>query len=220
MFGPNFPLQDRFLKEFFACPYGDNFYLTGGTALARFYLFHRESVDLDFFTHNQNVDFSQLNRIVLSLANKLGLKVSQQVLAESFLQYIFVDKEGNNLKTDFVKDIVVRFGEIVIKNGVRLDSLENIAVNKILAVFGRTEAKDFIDLYFLLTDKKFALKDLIAKAKKKDLGLTEFYLANSIGQSEKLEKLPKMLIPFDLNKMKKFYEKTHQKILREIKPRV
>lgn len=29
---------------------GDNFFLTGGTALAVFYLHHRRSNDLDFFT--------------------------------------------------------------------------------------------------------------------------------------------------------------------------
>lgn len=31
----------------------DNFYLTGGTALAEFYLHHRQSEDLDFFSENE-----------------------------------------------------------------------------------------------------------------------------------------------------------------------
>jgi hypothetical protein len=43
----NFALQDRFLKRFFAGPLGQHFYLTGGTALARFYFHHRESLDLE-----------------------------------------------------------------------------------------------------------------------------------------------------------------------------
>lgn len=34
------------------------FYLTGGTALSRYYLNHRHSDDLDFFTNN-NSDFSK-----------------------------------------------------------------------------------------------------------------------------------------------------------------
>lgn len=218
MSGINFILQDIFLKDFFSSAYGRDFCLTGGTALARFYLFHRESLDLDLFTHNQSVDFSQLNRFVLSLAKKMDLKVGQQVLAETFLQYIFTDKKKRNIKVDFVKDVGVRFGEIVIKKKVRLDSLENIAVNKVLTVFGRTEAKDFIDLYFLLKNKKFVLEDLILKAKKKDLGLTEFYLANSMAQSDQLKTTPKMLAPFNFEKMKRFYLEVSNKMLQEIKP--
>lgn len=220
MSGTNFALQDKFLKEFFSSSVGGGFYLTGGTALARFYLFHRESIDLDLFTHNQKLDFTLLNRVVLALAKKLGLKVSNQVLAETFLQYIFTDKKGTPLKVDFVKDVSVRFGKVVNRKGVKLDSLENIAVNKILAVFGRTEAKDFIDLHFLLEGEKFVLEELIAKAKKKDLGLTEFYLANSIGRSAELKEMPKMLKPFDLTKMKEFYDTISKKMLQEIKPRV
>ena len=37
-----------------------NFYLSGGTALAGFYLFHRYSEDLDFFSENE-VDPMQIN---------------------------------------------------------------------------------------------------------------------------------------------------------------
>lgn len=48
----NFALQDRFLGHFFAGPLAEHFYLTGGTALARFYFHHRESLDLDLFTNN------------------------------------------------------------------------------------------------------------------------------------------------------------------------
>jgi len=49
---PRFALQDRFLERFFAGAPGRYFYLTGGTALARFYFHHRESLDLDLFTND------------------------------------------------------------------------------------------------------------------------------------------------------------------------
>lgn len=35
---------------------------------------------------------------------------------------------------------MILIGDLLIKNGVRLDRLENIGSNKILAVFGRTDA--------------------------------------------------------------------------------
>ncbi|MCZ7666433.1 MAG: nucleotidyl transferase AbiEii/AbiGii toxin family protein [Chloroflexi bacterium] len=41
--------QKELLKVIGRSSLGDNFYLTGGTALAAFYLQHRFSEDLDFF---------------------------------------------------------------------------------------------------------------------------------------------------------------------------
>jgi hypothetical protein len=44
------PLQRRFLDAFSKTELTKDFFLTGGTALAHFYLQHRLSEDLDFFT--------------------------------------------------------------------------------------------------------------------------------------------------------------------------
>lgn len=217
--GINFVLQDRFLEEFFSSQFAGNFNLTGGTALSRFYLFHRESIDLDLFTHDQNLDFAAVSATVQAIGKKLNLSVYQQVTTEAFLQFIFLAPDKTTLKTDFVKDISVRFGEIETKGKIRLDSLENIAVNKVLAVFGRTDAKDFIDLYFLLKNKGFILEDLIEKAKKKDLGLSEFYLANSVAAIENVTQWPQVLLPLDKNKLMKFYQDLSQKLLLKIKPK-
>ena len=48
------PRQVEFLDEFQKVAFlKDNFYLTRGTALAAFYLKHRYSEDLDFFTEHE-----------------------------------------------------------------------------------------------------------------------------------------------------------------------
>ena len=44
------PIQRDFVDLFASLPDQEQFYLTGGTALAEFYLGHRLSFDLDFFT--------------------------------------------------------------------------------------------------------------------------------------------------------------------------
>lgn len=44
------PIQTACLAVFATLPDQTHFYLTGGTALAEFYLGHRLSFDLDFFT--------------------------------------------------------------------------------------------------------------------------------------------------------------------------
>lgn len=80
-----------------------------------------------------------------------------------------------SLKIDIIKDPPPHFGKTTIMNKIQVDSLENIAVGKLLALFGRADAKDFIDLYFLLKiEKKFSLDELFIMGKKKDQGLQSF----------------------------------------------
>ena len=66
--------QKRFLDEF---KKEDNlrkvFYLSGGTALAEFYLKHRESLDLDFFT-DRDFELILVTTFMDKVKNKLGVK--------------------------------------------------------------------------------------------------------------------------------------------------
>lgn len=215
---PNFALQDRFLEAFFKSTYKDEFYLTGGTALARFYFNHRESLDLDLFTNAFEIDFFQVNQLLLSIFYGLGLNISSQVNTDTFIQSVVLDQDGSSLKVDLVKDIPIHFGENLFRAGVWIDSLENIGSNKILAVFGRTDAKDFIDLYWILhhTDLKFG--DLFELAKSKDTGLNELYLAYALQNIDKITLFPKMLKPFDWGDIQIFFLELSRQLLSQIKP--
>lgn len=214
----NYVLQDKFLGLFFSGRFAADFYLTGGTALARFYFQHRESVDLDLFSQNQELDFSAVNLEVERIGRELKLITIKQVTTNTFLQFIFENTEKNILKVDLVKDIPVHFGEFKQKGKVRLDSLENIGSNKITAIFGRTDHKDFIDLYYILNETDFTFEHLVSLAKRKDLGLTDFYLANSIDQIESASQIPVLLKPLDLEKYREFYKKISKDMLLKIKP--
>ncbi len=57
-----YPLQDRILS--FAATFED-LYLTGGTALARFYLQHRFSDDLDLFIKVRTADDLETHRVLV-----------------------------------------------------------------------------------------------------------------------------------------------------------
>ncbi len=214
----NYHLQDQFLEKFFTSQFGPDFYLTGGTALARFYFHHRESVDLDLFTQNQTVDFAAVNLVIQKSGVALGLRTVGQVVTNTFLQYIFEDSSGDGLKVDFVKDIPVHFGEFKQEGQVKIDSLENIGSNKVLAIFGRTDHKDFIDLYFILHETDLTFEYLISLAKQKDVGLSEFYLANSIDQLQTATQMPVLLKPLDVDTYKLFYRKLSEEILSKLKP--
>lgn len=214
----NFALQDRFLEHFFAGPLSKHFYLTGGTALARFYFHHRESHDLDLFTNDFGQDFAQVNQVVLGILHVLGLQIISQVVTDTFIQYILADQAGAPLKIDLVKDVPVHFGEISIKDGVRLDSLQNIGSNKVLAVFGRTDAKDFIDLYWILQHTDLKFDDLYRQAREKDLGLSELYLAYALQNVEKIRLFPRMLQPLPWEDVTAFFQALARELLQRIKP--
>jgi len=209
----NTALQDRFLALFFTNAVADSFYLTGGTALARFYFHHRESIDLDLFTNQRDADFDAVNRAVLGILQTLALRIQSQVTTPTFLQYIVVNDSDVTLKVDFVKDVPVHFGATREIDGLRLDSLENIGANKVLAVFGRTDAKDFIDLYWILQRTNLMFDDLYALAKEKDLGLSELYLAYALHSAAKIKLFPRMLEPLPWEQILIYFEELARDLL-------
>lgn len=214
----NYTWQDRFLKLFFQSPMSEAFYLTGGTALARFYFFHRESLDLDLFTNDLDQDFTLLNRTVLVILHTLGFQITSQATTSTFIQYVVTDPQGRSLKIDFVKDVPIHFGDPILREGIRVDSLENIGSNKILAVFGRTDAKDFIDLYWILKHTELKFDDLYQLARQKDLGLSELYLAYALQNIDKVQLFPRMLKPLPWDEVKAYFQSLAKELLIRIKP--
>lgn len=210
-------LQRDFLDPFFASSLGQLFFLTGGTALVEYYLRHRKSEDLDLFTlSDEALDLGRrsMNGFAASVNATLQLGTSSPWFGEYFLQ------RGDEppLKIDLVRDVNVQFGEYQVFGNVIVDSRLNIAVNKVTAIFGRTEAKDFVDLYFLLQEG-YQLDSLIEMAKQKDAGLTEFYLVGMLRQIEKIQHLPaSMYRPVSLETLREFYLELGDELLRKINP--
>lgn len=171
------PLQWSVLKKFFADPISAPFFLTGGTALSGFYYHHRVSVDLDLFTLNP-FDYPIIKDRLAKIAADIG--GTYQVKTESPpLLTGFIETGNDKLKVDIVHDIPVHDGEFKVFESIRVDALENIGSNKITAIHGRLAPKDFIDLYWILKiDGKLKFERLLEKAKKKDLGLTDFHLGH------------------------------------------
>ena len=93
-----YPLQDNIFiigKNF-------PFYLTGGTALSRFYLDHRYSDDLDFFI-NHNLKFKAEAEAFIREINN-NYKVEIGTTANDFIR-CFIHDEKIAMKVDFVNDI-------------------------------------------------------------------------------------------------------------------
>lgn len=213
------PYQISLLQTFFATDFSKTFYLTGGTALAAFYFGHRESRDLDLFTHS-SYNSLILNQVINRLSKATNSRVTSKVKTDNYNEiYLKNYSEGWMQKIDVVEDIPKRFGKIVEIDSIRVDSLENIGSNKILAIFGRTEPKDFIDLYFILQNSKLTFPHLFELAQQKDLGLSEFYFADSVSQIENIKTWPATKKTLDVKPLLKFYIGLVQKLYDQIKPK-
>lgn len=186
-----------------------NFYFTGGTALAWVYLQHRLSEDLDFFSPEK---FDNLS--ILNLLTEWGEKHNFKFLLkenEVVKIYLLEFADGEKLKVDFgyYPYPRVRKGKSI--ESVQIDSLFDIAINKLSTIMQRTEVKDFVDLYFLL--KEFTLWDLMEGVGVKFRIKADPYLVGiNCLKMETFDTLPNMLIPVTLSELKDFYKNLAKKL--------
>lgn len=214
-----YPHQITLLSLFFSSPFAEPFFLTGGTALSAFYLAHRESQDLDFFSL-QPFDTLALRTTMQEIADKTASVMTTHIRSQTYNEIFLENKKEDWMqKIDIVQEQPKHFGEITNIDNIHVDSLVNIATNKILTVFGRLEPKDYIDLFVIFTQTDLSFDKMFELAKQKDLGLSEFYFANAITDAGKFKTLPKMRIPFDKDAFLQFYKELSRKLLLKIKPK-
>lgn len=200
-------LDALFAEEAFARA----FYLTGGTALAAFYLFHRYSDDLDLFTNEPQMEF--VWPMLQGLQPRLGFTVESR--EPRFIRLRFAE----GLRVDVVQDVPARFGLPVRQGAWMVDGLENITVNKITAIQGRLDVKDYVDLYLLLKDRPNGEIFLwLTKARQKDVSIDPFVWSRVIGDVDTFRVLPRMIVPVSLEELRHFYQGVRRRILMSLKP--
>lgn len=146
-----------------------DFALSAGTALELYYLKHRFSADLDFFSPKYNLkEIDNIISLFKAGFGKRRVNLESEFMAAGRAQVKFYTISAGNLKRplkiDFVEDVL--FAQPVIKrfNGVPVYSAENIYLQKIAAISGtrlqtddigrevmqgRREARDVFDIYML-----------------------------------------------------------------------
>ena len=184
----------------------DNFYLTGGTALAEFYLHHRLSEDLDFFSENE---FEPQNISVFLEKIKKEAKIKKVEFQQSFNRNLFfLDlMDGDMIKTEFTYFPFARIEKKEKIGDLYIDSLLDIAVNKVFTIYQKPRSRDFIDLYFILKkDKKLSLGDLVKKAQIKfDNYIDSIQLGAQYMKAKELKDFPKMLVDIKENIWQDFF---------------
>lgn len=181
------------------------FYWTGGTVLAEFYLHHRESEDIDLFSESQEIHLPSINKFIGIAGTKLH---TNKIVHRQFLglhTYIFT-LSTIQLKVDFNYYPFPRIKKGHKWKGLEIDSIQDIAVNKLHTISTKARERDFVDLYFILKKENWNLKKLIILAKTKfDWHIDPIQLGQTFTQVVAVKDVPNMLVPFDRKEMENFF---------------
>jgi predicted nucleotidyltransferase component of viral defense system len=178
------------------------YYLSGGTALAVYYLQHRFSDDLDFFTQTRT-DPLAIETFVKQAKQQVGAsEVRFEKINDRRLYFFQIgDRE---LKIEFAFYPFQPIQKPLIQNGIRIDSFRDITAGKLMALLDRFEPKDFVDLYFILQTR--TLKQVWKDTENKfDIKIPPIFLGGELSKVSRIEALPKMIKPIEINELKKFF---------------
>lgn len=191
----------------------NDIYLTGGTALANYYLKHRISDDLDFFT-SKEPDTIFLHKFASSLKDALEAQNLRFEKLHDRNQF-FLEFEKEELKIEFTLYPFTQLEKPKVEDGIKIDSLRDIAANKMMTILDRFDPKDFVDLYFILqkTDLQKVRQDAEEKFGQKISGL---FLGSELAKVQRIEALPKMIKPLTIETLKKFFTEEAKKLAPEI----
>ncbi|MDD5173732.1 MAG: nucleotidyl transferase AbiEii/AbiGii toxin family protein [Candidatus Omnitrophota bacterium] len=170
-----------------------NFYLTGGTALAAYYLKHRYSEDLDFFSENE-IDILSINIFLKNIKSAIGIK--EVDFQQSFNRNLFfLNTKPETLKVEFTYFPFRLIKSPDKKDGVCVNSLTDIAVDKAFTISQNPRARDFIDLYYILkANKNMSFERLIKMARAKfDWHIDPIQLGTQLLKAKDIKDLPRMI---------------------------
>ena len=191
------------------------FYLSGGTALAAHYLHHRYSEDLDFFTEEEVTPMS-IQVFIKDIAKKVGVKnVDFQQSFNRNLVFLHFDDEI--IKTEFTYYPFSQLEPTKEIDGLQVDSLLDIAINKTFTIYQNPRSRDFIDLYLIMKEKEWSFSDLRKKARMKfDTHIEPLQMAQQLLAVDYLEDFPRMIIKLDNQIWQEFWKQEAIKMKSEV----
>ena len=183
----------------------DHFYLSGGTALAEVYLHHRLSEDLDFFSETE-FDSQAISVFFKKIQKEAGI-VSVEYQQSFNRNLFFLTLKDGVIKTEFTYYPFTRVEKGQKIENLDVDSLLDIAINKIFTIYQQPRSRDFIDLYLILQkEKNWTLDDLVKKAHIKfDNYIDPLQLSAQFVKVDILKDYPKMIIQIPEKEWQEFF---------------
>lgn len=168
------PFQVRVAQLFFSLPTSAGFLLAGGAALAAQRLTARPTQDLDLFT-GPGRDLTAARDAFERAVQQRGWTVRRVRDSASFCRLVVSGPE--DLLVDLALDAPPHEPTAMSAAGPTF-GLEELAGRKLIALFDRAEARDFVDVYVLA--RRFSKPVLLTHAAAVDGGFDQLVLADMI----------------------------------------
>lgn len=157
-------LQRRVWGAIASIPEADAFALAGGAAMIALGIVERETTDLDLFgTLPEHVE--QLGAVVSDALTEQGFTVARLRTTPALLR-LQVASGGDAVTVD-LGYIYPRFATVQTPEGTVV-SPQDLVADKLLAMWGRSAPRDFIDVHALA--QRFSLEEMCSLAAQKDTG--------------------------------------------------
>jgi hypothetical protein len=173
-------LQEQVARIFSALPEAEGFALAGGAALIVRGDVDRATKDLDFFTTAAPTIQSVLPAFERALVHA-GLAVEAVQASETFVR-LAVQAGDERMEVDIAHDARMRPVESSRLGPVL--SGEELAADKLLALFSRAAARDFLDV--LALEQHYGLDRMCELAAEKDTGFRPDVLAHMLGRIDRI----------------------------------
>ena len=169
-------LQVAVAETFFGLDEAAGFLVAGGAALVASDLIARPTEDIDLFTAAPTTSVSAASHALRAATGEQGFEVLVVQDAPTFCRLV-VSRAGEETLVDLAVDSPPHGRPTVTVLGPTLAPLD-LAGRKLLALFGRAEARDFADVYVLAD--RFGAHALIEEAQVLDAGFDLDVLAQMI----------------------------------------
>ncbi len=211
------PFQKEVLVFFANLKDSQHFFLTGGMALAEFYLGHRKSFDLDMFTSEKELILPFSRVLEEEMQKVFSVQVTKRF--ETFVEYEIAIKT-ESIKIQLVYDSPFHLdspSESIF--GVKINSYKDLTTDKLQAFFGRMEPRDAVDLFFILKTEDFW--QLCQQAQQKDPGFDLYWLAIALSKvkdfPDDIKQWPvEMIVEVDVPGLKKYFSNLSAQIMDNI----
>jgi hypothetical protein len=213
------PLQKKLLQGIASLQDTKHFYLTGGTALAEFYLGHRRSYDLDLFTAETGLVIHFSRTVEKSLALQSNCLIRPLRRFESFVE-LEAEGYGEKVQIHLAYDSPFRWGKpLQSEYGVNVNDYQDLIVDKVLAFFGRWTHRDAVDLFEIM--RKEEIDPLLDMAKEKDPGFDLYWFAAALVEVDRYpDDIAKWPVDLIVEIDAKILKETFLELSREIMDRI
>ena len=182
---PLTPLQNEVLS-LLADHRNPSSHLAGATGMLMSPKTPRRSHDIDLF-HDAEEDVARAFSVDRAALESAGIRVSVVLSQPGFIRAEVGRTRGEILRMDWAHDSRWRFlPPVRVQNAGFVLHPVDLAVNKVLALAGRDEARDFVDVLYLV-DHVLPLGALVWAACGKDPGLNPVMLLDLLARKGRVE---------------------------------